>query len=248
MLNKIWPIMIIISVIFGIFSGRIAEVNNAIFVSFEDTISMVISLLGIMCFWSGMIKVLENTKILKKIEKMLRPFIEKFFGDGKQYGIELIISKETQPLGTAGPLKLIEKELDSPFLVMNGDILTDLDFCEFYNFANMKDSGLTVALKKMILPYSFGNIEFVDDRVTKIVEKPDIITYALAGIYFMRLEVLKLIPENINYGMDKLILAMLSNCMPITKYEIEGYWLDVGREDDYEKAQKIYGIAPSNEV
>jgi len=175
-------------------------------------------------------------------------YIEKFFGDGKQYGIELIISKETQPLGTAGPLKLIEKELDSPFLVMNGDILTDLDFCEFYNFANMKDSGLTVALKKMILPYSFGNIEFVDDRVTKIVEKPDIITYALAGIYFMRLEVLKLIPENINYGMDKLILAMLSNCMPITKYEIEGYWLDVGREDDYEKAQKIYGIAPSNEV
>jgi len=81
MLNKIWPIMIIISVIFGIFSGRIAEVNNAIFVSFEDTISMVISLLGIMCFWSGMIKVLENTKILKKIEKMLRPFIEKFFGE-----------------------------------------------------------------------------------------------------------------------------------------------------------------------
>ncbi|MFG6319624.1 MAG: NTP transferase domain-containing protein [Lachnospiraceae bacterium] len=168
-------------------------------------------------------------------------YIEKFFGDGRQYGIELLISKETQPLGTAGPLKLIEKELDSPFLVMNGDILTDLDFCDFYNFGNMKDSSLTVALKKMVLPYSFGNIEFVNDRVTKIVEKPDIITYALAGIYFMRLEVLKLIPENINYGMDKLILAMLSNFMPITKYEIEGYWLDVGREDDYEKAQRIYG-------
>lgn len=81
MLNKIWPIMIIISVIFGLCNGRMAEVNNAIFVSFEDTISMTINFLGIMCFWSGMIKILENTKILKKIERMLKPLVEKFFGE-----------------------------------------------------------------------------------------------------------------------------------------------------------------------
>lgn len=95
-------------------------------------------------------------------------YIQKFFGSGEQYGIELIISRETQALGTAGPLKLVEKELDAPFLVMNGDILTDLDFGDFYNFGMEKESLLTVALKKIILPYSFGNIEFTGEKVTNI--------------------------------------------------------------------------------
>lgn len=90
MLNKIWPMMIIISVIFGFFSGRIGEVNNAIFVSFEDTVSMVISLLGIMCFWSGMIRILENTKILGKIQRLLKPFIDRVFKDESEEAKKLI--------------------------------------------------------------------------------------------------------------------------------------------------------------
>lgn len=168
-------------------------------------------------------------------------YIQKFFGSGEQYGVELIISKEEQALGTAGPLKLVQKELDAPFLVMNGDILTDLNFDRLYQFGMEKKSLLTVAIKELILPYSFGNIEFQGDLVTNIEEKPDFVTYALAGIYFMKPDILKLIPSNQNYGMDRLILQMLSDCMPITKYEIDGFWLDVGREDDYERAQKIYG-------
>ena len=77
MLNKIWPVMIIISVVFGFFNGRIAEVNNSIFVSFEDTINMGMSFLGVMCFWSGMIKILN-------------PFIEKFFSLEDEKSKELI--------------------------------------------------------------------------------------------------------------------------------------------------------------
>lgn len=90
MLNKIWPVMIIISVIFGFFNGRIAEVNNSIFVSFEDTINMGMSFLGVMCFWSGMIKILKNTKILGRIQKVLNPFIEKFFDTEGEKSKELI--------------------------------------------------------------------------------------------------------------------------------------------------------------
>lgn len=90
MLNKIWPIMIIISVIFGFFNGRITEVNDAIFTSFEDTVNMGINFLGIMCFWSGMIKILENTKILGKIQKILRPFIDKFFSEESEESKKLI--------------------------------------------------------------------------------------------------------------------------------------------------------------
>lgn len=90
MLNKIWPIMIVISVIFGLFNGRMAEINDAIFVSFEDTISMIINFLGIMCFWSGMVKILENTKIQKKIERMLKPIVQKFFGGESEEAKKLI--------------------------------------------------------------------------------------------------------------------------------------------------------------
>lgn len=167
-------------------------------------------------------------------------YIENFFGDGSRYGVELTISKEDIPLGTAGPLKLLEEQLVDPFLVMNGDILSLVDFEAMYSFAVLQDSGLTVGVKKMIMPYAFGNIFFDGDRVTAIEEKPNMVTYALAGIYIMKPTVLKEIPSNTYYGMDKLIQSMLSTNKKVTKYDINEYWLDIGRLDDYEKAQKDY--------
>lgn len=167
-------------------------------------------------------------------------YIEHFFGDGNRYGVELIISKETEPLGTVGPLKLVTEYLNEPFLIMNGDVLTDLDFDKFYEFGNNRNSMLTIAIKEIVMPYSFGNISFDGEWVTGIVEKPDIITYALAGIYYMKPQILQYIPDG-PYNMDALIKRMLANGQSITKYELEGYWLDVGRKDDYERAQQIYG-------
>ena len=167
-------------------------------------------------------------------------YIENFLGDGARYGVKLKISKEKEPLGTAGPLKLIENELNEPFLVMNGDILSNLNLMDFYNFAISKNCMLTVAIKKIIMPYAFGNIYFDGDLVTDIEEKPKIITYALAGIYIMKPEVLKLIPKNVFYGIDSLIKQMLANKLPIAKYEIKDYWLDIGQIKDYEIAQKEF--------
>ena len=114
-------------------------------------------------------------------------YIKNFFGDGSRYGVNLVVSKEEKPLGTAGPLKLVEPLLNSYFLVMNGDILTDLDFSEFYEFALRKSQKITVAIKKILMPYQFGNIEFDGDLVTNIIEKPSLVTYALAGIYIIRI-------------------------------------------------------------
>lgn len=168
-------------------------------------------------------------------------YIEKFLGDGTRYGVELIISKEESPLGTAGPLKLVKDYLSEPFVVMNGDIMTDLSFSDFYETSCKNDSWLTVCIKKIVMPYSFGNIEFEGDRVTNIVEKPDIITYALAGIYCMKPEILELIPDGEYFGIDKLMFKMFEKKLPINKYDINGYWLDIGRSDDYEKAQEIFG-------
>jgi NDP-sugar pyrophosphorylase family protein len=123
---------------------------------------------------------------------------------------------------------------------MNGDILSLMDFSKFFDFARAKQTVLTVAVKKIVTPYAFGNICFEGDLVTRIEEKPDIVTYALAGMYVMQPEVFSLIPESQYFGMDKLIQAMLDGGMPIAKYEMQEYWLDIGQVEDYRKARDMY--------
>lgn len=167
-------------------------------------------------------------------------YIENFFGNGSKYGVNLSISKEQEPLGTAGPVKLLQKHLVEPFLVMNGDILTLLDYHKLYHYALEKDSWLTISTKEMIQPFQFGNIFTEGDRVTGIEEKPNIRTTILAGIYIFKPPILDLIPENTYFGMDTLIKTMLGKRLPISHYPITEYWLDIGQVQDYEKAQTVY--------
>jgi NDP-sugar pyrophosphorylase family protein len=109
-----------------------------------------------------------------------------------------------------------------------------------YEYACQAESAFVAGIKKIVLPYAFGNIHFEGDIITGIEEKPDIVTYALAGIYVMKPEILALIPQGQYFGIDKLLQKMLQEKMPIIKYEIKDYWLDIGRIDDYEQAQKDY--------
>jgi len=167
-------------------------------------------------------------------------YIENYFGDGFRYGVKLNISKEDKPLGTAGPLLLLKDKLVDPFIVMNGDILSLVDFGKLYSFACHQESLLTISIKKEITPFAFGNIFFEGDRVTGIQEKPDIVMYILAGIYVMKPEIFSLFPKDEYFGMDKLITKMIDGNMPVTKYELKEYWLDIGRLSDYEQAQKDF--------
>ncbi len=167
-------------------------------------------------------------------------YIRNFFGNGERYGVKLIISKEDKPLGTAGPVKLLGKKLTEPFIVMNGDILSLIDFSKLYSYALSKKTCLTLSIKKEITPFEFGNIGFDGDFVTRIEEKPDLITYILAGIYVMTPEIFGYIPDNEYFGMDLLIKKLLGLNIPVAKYEISEYWLDIGRASDYEKANEFY--------
>ncbi|MGA2408313.1 MAG: sugar phosphate nucleotidyltransferase [Bacteroidales bacterium] len=164
-------------------------------------------------------------------------YIEGFFGDGSRYGVKLTISKENKPLGTAGPLTLLKEKLNEPFLVMNGDILSLINLSDFYDFAVNKNTLLTIAIKKEITPFAFGNIFFKGDFVESVEEKPDIVMYILAGIYIMKPEILSFIPGNTLFGMDKLIKSLLVAKQKVAKYDLKEYWLDIGRINDYEKAQ-----------
>lgn len=167
-------------------------------------------------------------------------YIENFIGDGARYGIKLIISREKKPLGTVGPLTIIKEHLQESFLVMNGDILTLMNFKKFCQFAYKTNALLTVAIKRELVPFSFGNIFYEKDYVTGIEEKPDIVTYILAGIYFFKPDIFELIPDNEHYNMDLLIKLMLKKRIPVAKYEMQEYWLDIGRMDDFKDAQDIY--------
>ncbi len=167
-------------------------------------------------------------------------YIENFLGDGKRYGVKLKISKEEIPLGTAGPLTLLKSELTEPFIVMNGDILTKLDLKELYDYSIKRSSSLTVTIKEFITPFRFGNIEYEGDFVSKIEEKPNIKMNILAGIYVFNPKLFKFIPENTYYGIDSLINNMLNLKLPILKYLIKDYWLDIGQVDDFEKVQEVY--------
>lgn len=166
-------------------------------------------------------------------------YIENFFGNGSRYGVKLTISKEDIPLGTVGPIKLIQNQLgDEPFILMNGDIISSINYCTFFQYALNNEAILNVGVTRIITPFEFGNILFEGDRVTNIEEKKDIVRLALAGIYVIKPGVFSLIPDNTYFGMDKLILKMLNENIPVYKYEIKEYWLDIGRVSDYEKANE----------
>jgi len=167
-------------------------------------------------------------------------YIEKFFGDGSDYGVKLSISKEEKPLGTVGPLTLVKDRLTEPFLVMNGDILTLMDFTKLRNFAINNPSDLVVSIKKFVTPFRFGNILYDGDFVTSVEEKQDIVKQIVAGIYLMKPGIFKWIPDDEYFGMDTLINTMLENKTPVAKYNMHEYWLDIGMEEDYKKAQESY--------
>lgn len=163
---------------------------------------------------------------------------EKYFNSMTDLGIKINFSKEKEPLGTAGPLRLLESVLKEPFIVMNGDILTTINFNELKETHKNKNAKLTIATKDVQMPLHYGVVESKDGFiVTNLKEKPSLIAEINAGIYFMNPEVIKEIPGGY-YSMTDLIQKMLNKKMIVAKYKIEDYWLDIGQMDTYKKAQE----------
>jgi NDP-sugar pyrophosphorylase family protein len=168
-------------------------------------------------------------------------YVEAFLGDGSKYGVKLRFSKEEKPLGTCGPLSLLKNELTEPFILVNGDILTRLNFKVFFDFAMRTDSVLTVATKTITTPFRFGNV-MVDenDHIMHIEEKPDLKFEVLAGIYCMKTEIFSYIPDNTSFDIDTLIKTLLKEKQKVSRYQIHEYWLDIGQVEDYSKAREAY--------
>lgn len=162
--------------------------------------------------------------------------IKTFFGDGSKWGIKIDYSLEDKPLSTMAPLKLI-KNLPDNFLVMNGDILTDLDYGFFFETHIKNKKIFTISSYQREVKSEFGVLELNDeDALIGFKEKP-IITYDVSmGIYMVSKEAISYIPENTFYGFDHLMLDLMKNKKEIKIQKFKGYWLDIGRPDDYIQA------------
>lgn len=167
-------------------------------------------------------------------------FVEAYIGDGSKWGVSVKFSRESKPLGTCGPLSLLRGELTEPFILMNGDILTTLDFTALYRFAMGIDAPFTVATKEIVSPFNFGRVFTDGTHITNIEEKPIFTNEIVAGIYAFKPDALKLIPDDTYFGIDVLIKKMLAQGQPIGRYLMSEYWLDIGRIDDFSIAQNAY--------
>ncbi len=165
---------------------------------------------------------------------------EAYFGNGKKFGVNIFYSREKIPMGTAGPIKLLSGKLNKSFLVINGDILTDLDFRKLAAFHKQKKAALTVVIKKVTIPLHYGTVIHRQNKVKDIIEKPSLSSEINAGIYFMDRDILDIIPPKIKYSMDVLIKLLIKGKYPIYSYVLKKYWLDIGQLEDYNKAQEIF--------
>jgi NDP-sugar pyrophosphorylase family protein len=157
-------------------------------------------------------------------------------GNGQRWNLHIEYCREDEPLGTAGPLRLIEK-LDENFLVMNGDLLTTLDYQALFNRHCMEKAWGTIALKRREVHIDYGVVETDSDGLLRsYIEKPKIPYWVSMGVNVLNRRCLDFIPREGKFDMPELMLAMRNNGKPVVCHLTDCYWQDIGRFDDYQKA------------
>nr|MBN2278513.1 NTP transferase domain-containing protein [candidate division Zixibacteria bacterium] len=164
--------------------------------------------------------------------------IRMILGDGRQFGVKIRYSQEKKPLGTAAPLRQI-RGLDSSFLVLNGDLLTNLPFKDFIRAHLRSDAVATVAIFKRTVKIDFGVVTTYENIIEEYDEKPVLGYMVSMGIYAFRREVLKYIPNH-KFDFPDLVNRLIEVESNPQVYRFRGQWLDIGRPDDWEKATRLF--------
>jgi len=162
--------------------------------------------------------------------------IAKHFKNGEDFGVDIHYVSEDQPLGTAGALGLLD-ESDDPLLVINGDILTRVDFRAMHSFHREHNADLTVGVRQYELHVPYGVVNTDGVVVTGISEKPVWRQFINAGIYLLDPSVLRLVPNRQRYDIPELIERLLAENRRVVCFPIREYWLDIGKADHYDQAQ-----------
>jgi len=166
--------------------------------------------------------------------------IKAFFGNGKKFNVTIDYALEKKPLGTMGPLKGI-KNLPENFLVMNGDILTDLNFSKLYNIHKKNKNLFTISSYKRKDSIDYGLLKINEKyTLTKFVEKPSKTYQVSMGIYIIEKKIIKYLPNNRYFGFDNLMYKLLKLKKNVKVINHNGYWLDIGKPEDYINAIKQF--------
>jgi len=161
-----------------------------------------------------------------------------YFGNGRKFGVDICYSKEEKPLGTAGPLSQIP-DLTETFLVMNGDILTTLNYQKLIRYHRQHKGMVTIAMNRKKVQLELGVMEFNrTHRLTRYIEKPTLSYSVSMGIYVFEREVLRWVPSKKFLDFPELIQKLLRERAKVVCYPSKDFWLDIGRHEDYEEAQK----------
>lgn len=159
-----------------------------------------------------------------------------YCGDGHKYQLKLSYSREETPLGTAGPIAMVP-DLNDTFLVMNGDLLTTLDYSDMWRYHRERGAIATLATYRRDVKIDLGVIEFDSNHwVTDYIEKPTFHYSISTGIYIFEPAVLDYIPSSQRLDLPELVLRLLQQGQKVSSYQYSGYWLDIGRPDDYQEA------------
>ncbi len=167
--------------------------------------------------------------------------IKDHFGDGSNFGVKIEYIREKKRMGTAGALSLIKsKILNDSFFVMNGDLLTNVNFEDMMDFHITNKSVATMGVREYDLQVPYGVVNVEGSNITAIEEKPIHSFFVSAGIYILKKDVLKYIPDETFFDMPTLFEKVIDNSMKSSPYPIREYWLDIGRIEEFDKANNEY--------
>jgi len=168
------------------------------------------------------------------------PLLSAYFGNGSRYGVSISYSREDKPLGTAGPLSLIS-ELPETFLVMNGDVLTTLNYQKLIQYHRRHKGMVTIAMNQKRVQLELGVMELSQGhRLNHYIEKPTLSYSVSMGVYVFEKKVLKWVPTRGYLDFPELIQKLLKKREKVFCYPSNDFWLDIGRHEDYGEAQRIF--------
>jgi NDP-sugar pyrophosphorylase family protein len=172
----------------------------------------------------------------------LGQLIRAYVGDGRQWGIRVDYAVEESPLGTMGPLLMLKDRLPANFLVINGDVLTDLDLADVLRTHEESAAPLTVATFQREVKIDFGVLTAREGRIVEFTEKPTIDYRVSMGVYGVAKRSLDRYTAGLPLGFDELVLDLLATSEPPHEYRFDGHWLDIGRPDDYDRANAEFDV------
>jgi len=164
--------------------------------------------------------------------------IKSYFRDGSDFGVSIKYIDEDKRMGTAGAIRLAEKYLDKTFFVVNGDVLTNVNFERLLEYHISSKFNMTIGTRNYEMQVPYGVLNAEESLVTSLEEKPVYNFIVSGGIYVLKPEIVKYIPKDEYYDMTQLIDSLIEKKNKIGSFPIEEYWMDIGKLEDYHKANE----------